>query len=61
MSMELFVILAATQAPDVDAWNKALATASVPLSFMSVDLARHTGFLPAAFKGRDTGIYFLTS
>jgi hypothetical protein len=56
MSMELFVILAATQAPDIDAWNKALASASVPVSFVSADLSRHGGFLPATLKGQKTGL-----
>jgi hypothetical protein len=56
MSMELFVILAATQAPDVEAWNKALAAASVPVSFVSADLSHHSGFLPATLKGEKTGL-----
>jgi hypothetical protein len=56
MSMELFVILAATQAPDVEAWNKALTAAPVAVSLMSVDLSRHSGFLPATLKGAKTGL-----
>ena len=59
MSMELFVILAATNAPDVDALNKSLAAASVPVIFESADLSHHTGFLPAALRDKKTGIYFL--
>lgn len=59
MSMELFVILAATHAPDVDAWNKSLATASVPVSFETTDLSRHTGFLPATLRDKKTGISFM--
>jgi hypothetical protein len=59
MSMELFVILAATRAPDVEAWNKSLATASVPVVFESTDLARHTGFLPATLRDKKTGISFM--
>jgi hypothetical protein len=56
MSMELFVILAASQAPDVEAWNKALTADPVAVSLMSVDLARQSGFLPATLKGAKTGM-----
>jgi hypothetical protein len=59
MSMELFVILAATNAPDVDAWNKSLAAASVPVVFESADLTHHSGFLPATLRARKTGLFFL--
>jgi hypothetical protein len=59
MSMELFVILATTHAPDVDAWNKSLATASVPVILETTDLARHTGFLPATLRDKKTGISFM--
>jgi hypothetical protein len=58
--MELFVILAAGHAPDAAAWNKALADARVPATLsQSVDLTKHTGFLPATVSGKRTGFYFL--
>ena len=60
MSMELFVILAASQAPDVAAWNSALSAARVPASLDEhVTLSKHTGFLPATVNGKATGFYFL--
>jgi hypothetical protein len=60
MSMELFVILAATRAPDTSSWNRALAEAKVPVHFVeTVDLSRHTGFLPVTVTGAKSGFYFL--
>ena len=61
MSLELLVILAASKAPDLTAWDQALSAAHVPASFAaSADLPHHTGFLPVKVEGRDTGFYFLT-
>jgi hypothetical protein len=58
--MELFVILAASQAPDVPAWNRALEVAQVPVVLSEeIDLQRHTGFLPVTMNGKGTGFYFL--
>lgn len=59
MSMELFVILAASNAPDTDAWNRALAEAKVPARIEAADLTRHTGFLPVTVGGTQTGLRFL--
>lgn len=60
MSIELLVVLAASKAPDWTNWNQALFDAHVPASLArSVDLRRHTGFLPVRVEGRATGFYFL--
>jgi hypothetical protein len=60
MSVELLVVLAASKAPNWASWNDALFAAHVPASFSrSVDLRRHTGFLPVRVQGRATGLYFL--
>lgn len=60
MSVELLVVLAASKAPDWSSWNQALWDAHVPASLArSVDLQRHTGFLPVRVQGRSTGFYFL--
>src|SRR6185312_7147483 len=55
MSMELFVILAASSAPDVTAWNRALADAHVPVSIHVADLPKHHGYLPVVLDGKTTG------
>lgn len=47
MSMELFVILAASNAPDTDAWNRALAEARVP-----AHMAATTSVLPSFTQRR---------
>jgi hypothetical protein len=58
--MELFVILATAQAPDVLAWNAALAEARAPAVLeQHLDLSKHTGFLPVTVSGKRTGFYFL--
>lgn len=60
MSVELLVVLAASKAPDWSSWNQALWEAHAPASLArSVDLRRHTGFLPVRVEGRATGFYFL--
>lgn len=60
MSVELLVVLAASKAPDWSSWNQALWDAHVPASLArSVDLQRHSGFLPVRVQGRSTGFYFL--
>jgi hypothetical protein len=60
--MDLFVILAAAQAPDIDPWNKALAAARSPATLIEVrDLSTHTGFLPVLVDGQRTGFEFYRS
>ena len=62
MSLDLFVILAAAQAPDVDRWNKALAATRSPATLVEVnDLSTHTGFLPVLIDGQRTGFEFYRS
>ena len=58
--MGLFVILAAGHAPDLPAWNKALAEARNPAVLApGIDLSKHSGFLPVTVGGSHTGFYFL--
>jgi hypothetical protein len=60
MPVELLVVLAASKAPDWSSWNQALWEAHVPASLSrSVDLQRHSGFLPVRVQGHATGFYFL--
>lgn len=60
MPVELLVILATSKAPDWSSWNQALWEAHVPASLArSVDLRRHSGFLPVRVQGRATGFYFM--
>jgi hypothetical protein len=59
MGVELLVVLAASKAPDWSSWNQALWEARLPASLArSVDLKRHTGFLPVRVAGHATGFYF---
>jgi len=59
MTVELLIVLAAAKAPDWSSWNQALWEARAPASLArSVDLKRHTGFLPVRLSGRATGFYF---
>jgi hypothetical protein len=58
--MELFVILAASGAPDVAAWNESLAAARTSVRITEeVQLSRHSGFVPVTVNGQKTGFYFL--
>ena len=62
MSMELFVIFAAAQAPDAPAWNKALAAADSPATFVETyEQTIKTGYLPVAVNGKRTGFEFYRS
>jgi hypothetical protein len=62
VSMDLFVILAAAQAPDVDPWNRALAATQSPATLVEVkDLSTHSGFLPVVVAGQRTGFEFYRS
>ena len=56
MSMELFVILAASHAPDTASWNRALADANVPAAITDgIDLTKGHGFLPVTVAGKSAG------
>ncbi|MBB6096438.1 hypothetical protein HNQ60_005360 [Povalibacter uvarum] len=56
MSMELFVILAGGQAPDVTSWNRALASAQVPVVIAEdADLSKSSGFVPVTVAGKPSG------
>ncbi len=59
--MTLIVILAAAQAPDTQAWNRALAEAHVPATISQADLLRQGGFLPVTVDGKPTGFEFYRS
>jgi hypothetical protein len=59
--MEVFVILAMSQAPDSGAWQTALTAHHIPVHFsQSFDVAQHSGFIPLTVEGRESGFYFLT-
>jgi hypothetical protein len=59
MPLELLVVLAASKAPDWSSWNQALWEVRAPASLArSVDLKRHTGYLPVRVAGRASGFYF---
>ena len=60
MSMELFVLFAVGDAPNVQEWNDALSDRSIPVLISEqVDLSTHSGFLPMRLEDDDTGLYFL--
>ena len=60
MAMELFVLFAAGDAPDLQEWKEALSERNIPASITEeVDLSTHTGFLPMRLENEDTGLYFL--
>ena len=59
MSMQLLVLFAMQDAPDIDDWRNALTEQNVPVSITEkVDLESHAGFLPMRLDNRDTGLYF---
>ncbi len=59
MSMQLFVLFAGQDAPDLEAWANALSARDLPLSITEkANLETHTGFLPMQLDGEDTGLYF---
>lgn len=60
MSMELFVLFALGDAPDLQEWKSALSEQNIPVSITEeVDLSAHSGFLPMRLGDEDTGLYFL--
>lgn len=59
MSMQLLVLFAMQDAPDIDEWKNALKEQNVPVSITEeVDLGSHAGFLPMRLENKDTGLYF---
>ena len=60
MSMELFVLFAVGDAPDLQEWKEALSERNIPVTISEeVDLSSHSGFLPMRLENEDTGLYFL--
>ena len=60
MSMELFVLCAVGDAPDLQEWKEALSEQNIPVTITEeVDLNTHSGFLPMRLENEDTGLYFL--
>ena len=60
MSMELFVLFALQDAPNLDEWKSALSERELPVSITEdVDLSTHSGSLPMRLESDDTGLYFL--
>ena len=59
MSMELHVLLAKSRLPDVRQWQAAIDALDFDVKLdpsLAVEIGR--GFLPAKFKGRDSGFEF---
>ncbi|HEY9549250.1 MAG TPA: hypothetical protein VIR45_07090 [Kiloniellaceae bacterium] len=58
--MELYVLFALRDAPNLDAWKVALAERNLPVS-VTADIALETlsGFLPMQLENKDTGLYFV--
>ena len=60
MSMELYLLFAMQDAPNLEEWNRALSERSIPVSITeNVDLKTHSGFLPMRLEDKDTGLYSL--
>ena len=59
MSMELFVVLALSRAPDIEAWDRALSARQIPARIVSREnLRSYSGFLSIGVKGQESGVYF---
>jgi hypothetical protein len=59
MSMELHVLLSKSRLPDVKQWQAAIDALSFGVHLdPSLVVASNTGFVPAKFKGRDSGFEF---
>ena len=60
MSIELYVLFAMQDAPNLDEWKNALSERDIPVAITEqVDLNTHSGFLPMRLENEDTGLYFL--
>jgi len=60
MSMELYLLFAMQDAPDCDAWSRALSERNLPVSITAgADLKTLSGFLPMRLESKDTGLNFL--
>ena len=60
MSIELYVLFAMQDAPNLEEWNNALSERNIPVAITEqVDLSTHSGFLPMRLGSEDTGLYFL--
>ena len=59
MSIELYIFLPDSSVPTVQDWQDAISAAAFPLVLdRDIDLPSHRGFLPAKYKGKDTGFEF---
>jgi len=59
MSMELHVLLAKRALPDVQCWQAAIDSYGFDVKLDSgLNVGTHTGFWPAALKGRDSDFEF---
>ena len=57
MSMELHVLLSKSRLPDVRQWQAAIDALEFDVKLdPSLQVESDTGFLPAKFKGRDSGL-----
>ncbi|HIC80133.1 MAG TPA: hypothetical protein EYP07_04105 [Kiloniellaceae bacterium] len=60
MSIELYVLFAMQDAPNLEEWNNALSERNIPVAITEqVDLSAHSGFLPMRLGNEETGLYFL--
>src|SRR3546814_17740640 len=60
MSMELYVLFAMRDAPNLDAWKVALAERDLPVSVTAgIALETLSGFLPTQLENMATGLYFV--
>lgn len=60
MAMELYLLFAMQDAPNLENWRGALSERDLPLSITEeVDLTTHSGFLPMRLEEQEAGLYFL--
>ncbi len=60
MSMEVLVLFAIQNAPNLEEWKSALAAREIPISITEqVDISTHSGFLPMRLEDEESGLHFL--
>ena len=58
--MELYLFFVLGTAPTLSQWQHAIDQTDFPIRFtVSVDLEKHSGFIPVSMNGQSTGFYFL--
>ncbi len=62
MAVHINVFLERSKLPTFAAWSAAIASEGFPLAFPeAVNLAHHTGYIPALFQGEESGFEFFLS